>query len=71
MLFPLYIIACIVNAIITVVAFFQYIRFRMEDLPGPEQKWRSIHFVTLALFVLFGVFILVHLSNRLNSHHQL
>ncbi|GGB07767.1 hypothetical protein [Puia dinghuensis] len=29
------------------------------------------HFITLALFVLFGVIILVHLSNRGNSGLQL
>lgn len=71
MLFQLYIAACILNAVITIIAFIQYIRFRMTDLPGPEKKWQTIHFITLALFVFFGVLILVHLSNRLNGQPQL
>ena len=71
MLFQLYVIACIANALITVIAFFQYVRFRMANKSESEKKWQSIHFITLALFVLFGVIILVQLSNRLNSGLQL
>lgn len=71
MLFPLYVIACIANAIVTIIAFFLYVRYRMTDRPQLEKKWQSIHFITLSLFVLFGVLILVHLSNRLNGQPQL
>ena len=67
LLFQLSIIACIGNAIVSVVAFFQYVRFRMADRPGPEKKWQSIHFITLTLFVVFGVLICVQLSHRLNT----
>jgi hypothetical protein len=71
LLFTLYIIAAIVCAVIAVVAFFQYVRFRMADKPELEKKWMAVHFITLALFVLFGVLILVHLTNTLNGRHQL
>lgn len=71
MLFQLYIAAAIVNALLSVAAFFQYVRFRSKDQRDLEKKWLSIHFITLALFVLFGILVLVHLSNKLNSHHQL
>ena len=71
LLFQLSVIACIGNAVVTVVAFFQYVRYRMANQPEPEKKWQSIHFTTLALFVLFGVLICVQLSHRLNGHHQL
>ena len=40
---------------------------RLARLDRREQRYQSIHFVTLALFVLFGVLILVHLSGKLNQ----
>jgi hypothetical protein len=40
---------------------------RLAVLDRREQRYQTIHFITLALFVLFGVLILVHLSNKLNS----
>ena len=84
-MFQLYIVACIVNAIITIITFFLYVRTRLasrERLPGHtdqehakkldgldrrEQRYQSIHFITLALFVLFGVLILIQLSGKLNQ----
>lgn len=39
---------------------------RLSLLDQKEDRYQAIHFITLALFVLFGVLILVHLSNRLN-----
>jgi hypothetical protein len=87
-LFIFYIIACIGNAIVTIVAFFMYIKARLADrtearhtteaahaarlieLDKKEKKYQSLHFVTLSLFVLFGVLILIHLSNRLNGGIQ-
>jgi hypothetical protein len=66
LLFTLSVIACIANAVVTVVAFFQYIRYRMADRPELEKKWRSLHFITLSLFVFFGVLICVQLSHRYN-----
>ncbi|HXB94230.1 MAG TPA: hypothetical protein VNU70_03690 [Puia sp.] len=44
---------------------------RMADLDRREQFYQSLHFITLALFVLFGVLILVQLSIRLNRPHLL
>jgi small-conductance mechanosensitive channel len=79
------VIACIVNAVITIVSFFLYIRARLasrEQAPGDtaeqyaqklegldrrERRYQSIHFITLALFVLFGVLILIQLSGKLNQ----
>jgi hypothetical protein len=83
LLFPLYVVACITNAIITIIGFVQYVRYRMAERPesagpGPaehdrlnrlEKKWQSIHFITLALFVFFGVLICVQLSHRYNTPH--
>jgi len=71
LLFTLYVIACIGNAVVSVFAFFQYIRMRMADKRGQEKKWMSVHFITLALFVFFGVLILIHLTNVYNGRHQL
>ena len=71
MLFQLYIIACIASALVSVAAFFRYVRFRMKDQPDREKKWMAIHFIALALFVFFGVLVLIHLSNKLNGQHQL
>lgn len=85
MLFQFYVIACIVNAVVTIVTFFLYIKARLaprEQAPGDtaeryakklegldrrERRYQSIHFITLALFVLFGVLILIHLSGKLNQ----
>ena len=71
LMFTLYVIACTASAVVSVVAFFQYIRMRMANRPGPESKWMKVHFIALALFVFFGVVILVHLTNRYNGVHQL
>jgi small-conductance mechanosensitive channel len=42
----------------------------VAELDKKEKKYQSLHFITLCLFVLFGVLILVHLSNRLNGGVQ-
>ena len=70
-MFNLYIAGAIINALVSVIAFFQYIRMRMANRPEPEAKWMKVHFITLALFVFFGVLILVHLTNKLNGQHQI
>jgi hypothetical protein len=85
LLFHFYVIACIVNATITIGSFFLFIRTRLtsrEPAPGitpgqhaqrlkeldrRERRYQSIHFITLALFVLFGVLILAYLSGKLNQ----
>jgi hypothetical protein len=43
---------------------------RLAGLDKKEKKYQSLHFITLSLFVLFGVLILIHLSNRLNGGIQ-
>ena len=79
MLFIFYIVACVGNAVVTIVTFFLYVRTRLADrterahlanLDKKEKKYQSIHFITLSLFVLFGVLILIHLSDRLNGTIQ-
>lgn len=40
---------------------------KLARLDRREQLFQAIHFITLALFVLLGVLILVHLSNKLNQ----
>lgn len=61
------IIACIANALVTIVTFILYVRARVAGDDRLESRYQAIHFITLALFILFGVLILVHLSNKLNS----
>ena len=86
-MFQLYVVLCLLNAIVSIVFFFLYIKARMADrsenprlteqqhaeyvagLDRKESRYQSIHFITLALFVLFGVLILVQLSNRYNPEH--
>ncbi len=70
MLFIFYIVACIGNAIVTIVAFFLYVKARLAYQDKKEKKYQSLHFITLLLFILFGVLILIHLSNRLNGVMQ-
>jgi cytochrome bd-type quinol oxidase subunit 2 len=62
-----YIVACIGNALVTIITFFLYVKNRLAYQEKKEKKYQSIHFITLSLFVLFGVLILIHLSNRLNG----
>jgi len=69
-LFIFYIVACIGNAIVTIVSFFLYVQARLAYQEKKEKKYQSLHFITLSLFVLFGVLILIHLSNRLNGGVQ-
>ena len=67
MIFTLLIILCIVSAIATLITFFLYIKARMAERIEQERRYLSLHFITLFLFVLFGVLILVHLSDSINS----
>jgi cytochrome bd-type quinol oxidase subunit 2 len=69
-LFTFYIVACIANAVVTIVAFFLYVKARLAYQDKKEKKYQSLHFITLLFFVLFGVLILIHLSNRLNGVMQ-
>lgn len=40
---------------------------RLAALDRRERRYLSLHFITLFLFVLFGVLILIHLSDSINS----
>ncbi len=40
---------------------------RLAVLDREERRWLLLHFITLFLFVLFGVAILIHLSDSINS----
>ena len=61
-----YAILAIVNAIATIIFFFLYVKARMANRPE-EQRYLSLHFITLFLFILFGVLILIRLSDSINS----
>ena len=43
---------------------------RLARLDQKERFYQSLHFITLALFILLGVLILIHLSNHLNNRMQ-
>jgi len=40
---------------------------RIAVLDRQERRYLALHFITLFLFILFGVLILVHLSDSINS----
>jgi threonine/homoserine/homoserine lactone efflux protein len=65
-MFSLYIILCIACGIVAIVSFFLYVRARMANRLADERRWRSIHFLSLFLFVFFGVLILIHLSDSIS-----
>lgn len=44
---------------------------RLAGLDRKERFYQTVHFITLFLFVLFGVLILIHLSNHLNNRVQI
>src|SRR6185312_2913542 len=86
LLFTLTVVACIINAIITLVSFVIHVRTqhaarsepssredaehtcRMARLDRKERFYQVLHFITLWLFILFGVLILIQLSHRFNGH---
>jgi NhaP-type Na+/H+ or K+/H+ antiporter len=72
--------ACVLSGFVSIVTFFLYVRYRMHPrgeeegtdqenarLERQEGKYQQIHFISLALFVLFGVLILIELSHRYNQ----
>jgi hypothetical protein len=67
MILYLTIILCILSAITTVVAFILYVRARMAELDRKEQLYKSIHFISLFIFVFLGVLLLIQLSDKLQS----
>jgi threonine/homoserine/homoserine lactone efflux protein len=64
-LIQLTVAACIVSAVVTIISFFLYVRARLA-FDRREERYRSIHFITLAIFTLLGVLLLIELSHRLN-----
>ena len=67
MYLALLISGCISSGVVTIVSFFLYVRNRMKFREKEEQRYRQVHFISLALFVLFGVLILIELSHRYNQ----
>ena len=65
-MFTLYVICCIASAIVALLSFFLYIRARMAGAEREEKRYLSIHFISLCLFVLFGVLILIRLSDSIS-----
>ncbi|HUB60932.1 MAG TPA: hypothetical protein VL978_09530 [Puia sp.] len=59
--------ACVLCAVVTIVSFILYVRYRMNFREKEEQRFQQVHFISLALFVLFGVLILIELSHRYNQ----
>jgi hypothetical protein len=84
--FRLAVLLCILSAITTIAGFFLYVRARMAErkdeysgddhlqhnaaLDRKEQAYQSLHFISLLIFVALGVYILVKLSDKLNSVAQ-
>jgi cytochrome bd-type quinol oxidase subunit 2 len=66
LIFNLTVVACIVNAIVTIITFFLYVSARLGFREAAERRYMAVHFITLALFVLFGVLVLIQLSHRFN-----
>jgi hypothetical protein len=64
-LIQLTVAACILSAVVTIISFFLYVRARLA-FDRREERYRSIHFITLAIFTLLGVLLLIELSHRLN-----
>lgn len=65
LIFDLTVILLVMNAVTTVITFVLYVLARMREQTRKEQLYRSIHFVTLALFVLMGVLLLIQISHRI------
>jgi hypothetical protein len=64
-MFSLYIILCIASGVVAIVSFFLYLRARIANRLARERRWLSIHYISLFLFVFFGVLILIHLSDSI------
>jgi cytochrome bd-type quinol oxidase subunit 2 len=71
LIFQLTVAACAASGIVSVITFVLYVRARLDYREEAERIYQSIHFITLALFVLLGVLLLVQLSNRLNTGRML
>jgi threonine/homoserine/homoserine lactone efflux protein len=65
-MFSLYIILCIASGVVAIASFFLYVRARMANRLAQERRWRSVHYISLFLFVFFGVLILIHLSDSIS-----
>jgi hypothetical protein len=75
MILSITVILCVLSAMTTIVSFVGYIKARMAqrddhsiaELDRKERLYRSIHFISLFIFVFLGVLILIQLSNRLQA----
>lgn len=59
--------ACVFSGVVSIVSFFLYVHYRMNFQEKQEGKYQQMHFISLALFVIFGVLILIELSHRYNQ----
>ena len=59
--------ACILSGVVAIISFVFYVRHRMHYREVQEERYKQIHFISLLLFVLFGVLILIELSHRYNQ----
>ena len=50
--------------ITAVVSFILYVFARMKEKEQKESRYRSIHFLSLSIFVLLGVLALILLSHQ-------
>jgi len=62
----LLITGCVCSGIVSIASFFLYVRSRMQYREEKERRFQQVHFSSLALFVVFGVLILIELSHRYN-----
>jgi len=83
MLLTILAILAIVSAIITIISFVFYIRARLAQRSHPddevidvlrdaeldkkERRYQGIHFLSLCIFIVLGVFILIIISHRVRE----
>ena len=82
MLLPILVILAVVSAIITIISFILFIRARLAERSHPddevdvlrdagldrkERVYQRIHFLSLFVFVVFGVLILIIISHRVKE----
>lgn len=53
----------ILTGIVSVVSFVLYVLARMHEEEQKEKRYQSIHYLSLFIFVVLGVFILIMVSN--------
>jgi hypothetical protein len=83
MILPILVILAIVSALVTIFSFVLYLRARVAerahpddadadtrrdaDLDRKERFYQSIHFLSLWIFIVLGVFILIIIAHRVKE----